>query len=295
MSYESNGMGLTLSKMSLSSASKAGLAPLSSGYVHVPSGERRALKSWYGRFMGTLSTAYKHHLAKDPGFTAVPTVMLSRFRRAKRRAELIAATEGVMCLSGGQRDKAIKTLDWWQRCDKEGWAAWNPVIMSQAKYGTCVSSPLSLINHWVQDSGLRRGRAQCPTLVLDGVSFRDELFGFNAMRAEEAKPPAAFSHIYSQFKPVKFEIPGTPDEAADQAAEEADETARQAEGEDPFDNGTLVNGDDEPATDADYEEETDVGKYLAWGAVGLVAAGGIGYALWKYVLKPEGTPKGMPR
>jgi hypothetical protein len=297
MSYERAGMGLTalmtprigLAKTSTKTTT-SGLAPLSHGYVRVPSGERRALKSWVGRYMGTTSAAYKNHLAKDPNFTSAHPDMLAKFRRAKRRAELVAAKEGVMCLSGSQRDKAIKTLDFWRRCDKPGWAAWNPVIMSQSKYGTCVSAPLSLINYWVQDSSLRGGRAQCPVGSLDGVSFKDELFGFNAIKAEEAKAPAGQAHVFQTFAQVKFEVPGTPDEAADLAQEEAEETARQAEDEADLANGNgIVNGNGEPPTDADYEEETDIGKYLMWGAVGLVAAGGIGYAVWKFVLKPEGA------
>jgi hypothetical protein len=212
---------------------------------------------------------------------------LSIFRETKRRAELIAAKNGVMCLSGSQRERAVKTLEWWKKCDQLGWAAWCPAVMSQAQTNNCVSAPLSLINYWIEDTALRKGApAQCPTQVLDGVSFRQELFGFNALKAEKARSLATSMFLTAV---TKFEAPGTPDEVSAQAAEEAQEAAQAAEDQmdlGPSDNGPLVYRG---------EEMDEVGapgnaRMLMWGAVGLVAAGGIGYMLWKYVFGPKGMP-----
>jgi hypothetical protein len=177
MSYESTGMGLvTVSRMGVSkvaaAAKPAALPTVPKGSVRVPQGERKGLKAWHGRFHGTSSRTHKSHLSRDPNFTYIEQGVLDKFRKAKRRAELIAAKSSVWCLSGGQRDKAVKTLQWWARCDKIAWAAWNPVTMTQAVYGDCVAVPKSLLDYWVQDSSLRRSEnVACPTGVLDGVSF----------------------------------------------------------------------------------------------------------------------------
>jgi hypothetical protein len=334
MSYEAvSGLGQTaFARMGFPGAASTATAsngadnlpPVPRGEVRVPVEERGALKAWYERYQGRSSFFYQNWLGRDPTFSTSQQTTLDLFRKTRRRVELIAAKQGVLCISGpigatsGPRWQASKTLRWWKDCDLVGWSIWNPQSMSQVSSGDCTSVPTSLLNYWIEGYRLRPAAVGCPLQTVKNV-----IFGFNALEEEAARAPASLMHIY-QTIPIFGKVPQTEDEASGQAAEQGIEIARDAAGQKkrpplwtpskppppPPPPPTSVVGqgpgdstylspqtpESEESVEPTTEQPRDTGKYLMWGAVGLVAAGGIGYLVYKYLKKPKTPPgfKGNP-
>ena len=319
MSYESvSGLGTFAASTGgffggRSSAAPESLPSPRPGEVRVPQAERGPLKAWYERFEGTKSTKFKEWVRKDPTFSTCPNATLDLFRKTRRRVELVVAKEGVVC-KPEFKDSSFKARIWWRGCDKVGWAMWNEGSMTPATItATCTAVPASILRYWATETNLRKGApVPCPTQVLDGVKFYDELFGFNALAAEAKTYSPMLAHIF-QFTPIKGQVPANEDEASGQAVEEAVETAKQtasirwplwvpskppppppppAVSEEPQE---VAPESEEAIETATTEQPRDTGKYLMWGLV-AVAAGGLGYLAYRYLRKPKTPPgfKGNP-
>jgi hypothetical protein len=84
-------------------------------------------------------------------------------------------------------------------------------------------------------------------------------------------------------------MPGTPDEAAAQAVEEAMDAAQTTPPPPPT--SFVTNGQDEPPVDEEIEDieeyEEEGPNYLLWGAIGVVVLGGLGFLAWRFGRRPR--------
>jgi hypothetical protein len=181
---------------SLFSTLRAPVPAIPRGNVATVPSERIALKTWFIRYFGAGSAAYKEKLEKDPNFTYCSPNILGKFRTARTRIVRLLR-QGTLAASQGAPFAAF--MQWWRGCERDGYAAWDPQVVPGIRAG---AMPRAAYSWW--SGRYRHAAGTTPITTIGQVGREVDLQRRAALLAAGKATPISPMQVVA---PVRSTVP----------------------------------------------------------------------------------------